>query len=218
MPTTHRPSNRPEIGKQIAYKAHRDGGAQRCAEAAVHQTSAVDLALITSDDARRKDLALSLRKTAQPHDAPTLSLLPTVPGIGKMLRLGLRYEIHRSDRLPRGQAFASYARLVKCRQAAGGKRLGPAGKNIGHAPLTGACSAAAPLCLRNTPPGQTLLARLETKHAKGTALRMLAHTRGRAVDCRLQRQVAFDMAIFLQTSGSRAGEPRAALDAEGMSL
>ena len=208
----------PEIGKQMADTANRDGVAERFAEAAVPKTIAVDLALLPSYAARRKDLALSLLKTATPHDANTLYLLQTVPGIGTMLRLVLLYAIHRIARFPSGPAFASYARLVKCRKESGGKRLGPSGKKIGHAPRKWAFAEAATLCLRHHPQGQKRLARLEQKHAKGKALSMLAHTLGRAVYCRLQRQRAFAMEMFLQTSGSRAGAPGASLDSEGMSL
>lgn len=201
--------NLPEIGKKIASKANRDGVAERFAEAAVQKTREVDLALITYDDERLKDLELSLLKTAKHHDANTLYLLQTVPGIGKILSLVLLYEIQRSDRFPSVQAFASYARLVTCSKESGGKRLGTSGKKIGNAHLKWAFSAAATLCLRNNPQGQKLLARLEKKHDTGKALSMLAHTRGRAVYFLLKRQVAFDMEMFLQTSGSRADEPGA---------
>src|SRR5438128_7883190 len=52
--------NLPEIGKKIAYKANRDGVAERFAEAAVQKTIEVDLALITYYDELLKDLELSL--------------------------------------------------------------------------------------------------------------------------------------------------------------
>src|SRR5437773_4739161 len=81
--------NLPEIGKKIAYKANRDGVAERFAEAAVQKTIEVDLALITYYDELLKDLELSLLKTAKHHDANTLYLLQTVPGIGKILSLVL---------------------------------------------------------------------------------------------------------------------------------
>ena len=47
---TTSPYTLPEIGKKIAYKAKRDGVADRFAAPAVHKSIAVDLALITSDD------------------------------------------------------------------------------------------------------------------------------------------------------------------------
>jgi len=50
--------NLPEIGKNIAYQANRDGVAERFEEAAVQKTIEVDLALITYDDELLRDLEL----------------------------------------------------------------------------------------------------------------------------------------------------------------
>lgn len=108
--------------------------------------------------------------------------------------------------------------MVKCRKESGGKRVGTSGKKIGNAHLKWAFSEAGPLLLRHNPQGQKLLARLEKKPDKGKALSILAPTLGRVVSCMLQRQGAFDLEMFLQPSGSSAGEPGASLDSEGMSL
>jgi transposase len=191
--------NLPEIGKKIAYKANRDGVAERFADPAVQKNVEVDLALITYYDQLLNNLELSITKTAKQHDANTLYLLHTVPGIGKILSLVLLYEIHDIDRFPRVQDFVSYCRLVKCAKESAGKRLGTSGKNIGNAHLKWAFSEAAVLFLRNNPEGQRLLARLEKKHAKGKALTILAHKLARAVYYMLKRKTAFDMDIFLRT-------------------
>jgi Transposase len=53
---TPSPDHLPAIGQQLADKAHRDGVAERCEAAAVQETLAVALGLITSDAARLKDL------------------------------------------------------------------------------------------------------------------------------------------------------------------
>jgi hypothetical protein len=210
--------NLSEIGKNIASQANRLGVAERVADPAVQTTIAVDLSLITDDDELLQDLERSILTTAKHHDAQTLSLLQTVPGIGKLLSRVLRDDMHRIDRFPSGQDVASDGRLVKCRKALGVQRWGPSsGKNIGHAPLTGAFSEAAPLFWRHTPQGPKLLVRVEKQHDQGNALRILAHQLGRAVYCMLMRQVAFEMAMFLQTSESSAGEPGASLDNKGMS-
>jgi transposase len=66
--------NLPEIGKKIAYKANREGVAERFSDPAVQKTLEVDLALITHDDALLKDLELSILNTAKHHDANTLYL------------------------------------------------------------------------------------------------------------------------------------------------
>src|SRR6266850_6262159 len=84
---TNSQDNLPAIGKKIASKANRDGVAERFADPAVQKSIAVDLALITDDDALRRDVELPSVQTAKPQDANTLYLLQTVPGIGKMLRL-----------------------------------------------------------------------------------------------------------------------------------
>jgi len=190
--------NLPEIGKKITYKANRDGVAERFEDVAVQKTIEIDLALITYYDDLLKDLELYILKTAKQHDANTLYLLQTIPGIGKILSLVLLYEIHDIRRFPRVQDFASYARLVICSKESAGKRLGTSGKKIGNAHLKWAFSEAATLFLRQNPAGQKLLGRLEKKHDKGKALSILAHKLGRAVYHMLKRKVAFDMDLFLR--------------------
>jgi len=190
--------NLPAIGTKIAYKANRDGVAERFADPAVQKSIEVDLALITSYDALLRDVERTIVKTAKHHDAQTLYLLQTVPGIGKILSLVLLYEIHDIERFPRVQDFASYCRLVKCAKESAGKRSGTSGSKIGHAHLTWAFSEAAVLFLRDHPAAQKFLARLEHKHSKGKALTILAHKVARAVYSRLKRQTAFDLDTFLR--------------------
>ena len=184
--------NLPAIGKKIAYKANREGGAERFADPAVQKSIEVDLALITYDDELLRDVELTIVTTARHHDASTLSLLHTVPGIGKILSLVLLYEIHDSNRFPRVQDFLSYCRLVKCAKASAGKRLGPAGAKSGNAHLKWAFSEAAVLFLRDHAAAQKYLARLEKKHDKGKALTILAQKLARAVYYMLKRKVAFE--------------------------
>jgi transposase len=151
--------NLPAIGKKIAYKANRAGVAERFADPAVQKSIEVDLALITYYDELLRDVELSIVKTAKHHDANTLYLLQTVPGIGKILSLVLLYEIHDIARVPRVQDFASYCRLVKCAKESAGKRSGTSGSKIGNAHLKWAFSEAAVLCLRDNPAAQKLLSR-----------------------------------------------------------
>jgi transposase len=190
--------NLPEIGKKLAYKANRDGVAERFADPAVHKTIEVDLALITYYDQLLTELELSIVKTAKQHDAQTLYLLQTVPGIGKILSLVLLYEIHDIRRFPSVQDFASYCRLVKWAKESAGKRVGTSGQKIGNAHLKWAFSEAAALFLRNNPDGQKYLTRLEKKHEKGKALTILAHKLARAVYYMLKGTTAFDMDRFLR--------------------
>ena len=117
-----------------------------------------------------RDVALTIVNTAKHHDAQTLSLLQTVPGIGTILSRVLLYEIHDIARFPRVQDFASSCRLVKCAKESAGKRSGTSGSKIGNAHLTWAFSEAAVLCLRDNPAAQKLLARLENKPQQGQSL------------------------------------------------
>jgi len=151
--------NLPEIGKKIAYKANRDGVAERFPDPAVHKSIEVDLALIGHYDDLLHDVELSILKAAKQDNANTFYLLRTVPGIGEILRLVLLYEIHDIQRFSRVQDFVSYCRLVKCAKESAGKRYGTSGTKIGNAYLKWAFSEAAVLFLRNNPHGQKYLPR-----------------------------------------------------------
>src|SRR5207253_7347959 len=129
--------NLPEIGKKIAYKANREGVAERFPDPAVQKSVEVDLALIDYYDRLLSDIALTILQTAKQHDAQSLYRLQSVPGIGKILSLVLLYEIHDITRFPRVQDFASYRRLVKCAKESAGKRYGTAGAKIDNTYLKG---------------------------------------------------------------------------------
>src|SRR5919197_81920 len=201
--------NLPEIGKKIAYKANRDGIAERFPDPAVQKSIEVDLALIDHYDRLLRDVELTIVQTAKQHNAQALYRLQSVPGIGKILSLVLLYETHDITRFPRVQDFVSYCRLVKCTKESAGKRYGTSGTKIGNSYLKWAFSEAAVLFLRNNPQGQKFLARLEKKHGQGKALTILAHKLARAVYYMLTRDTVFEMDRFLNGYGSRVGEPAA---------
>jgi transposase len=190
--------NLPEISKNIAYKANRDGVGERFPDPAVQQRIAVDLARIRHDDHLLTDLELYLVKTAKTHDAQTFYRLRSIPGVGKLLALVLLYEIHDIRRFPRVQEFVSSCRLVQCPNESAGKRYGTSGKKIGNADLKWAFSEAAVLFLRNNLAGQKYLARLAKKHGKGKALTVLAHKLARAVYYMLKRDTACKWDQFLK--------------------
>jgi transposase len=119
---TNRQYNLPEIGKKLAYKANRQGVAERFPDPAVPKSIEVDLALIDHDDRLLSDLELYIVNTATQHDANTFYRRRSGPGIGKILSLVLLYEMHDIHRCPRVQACVSYCRLVKCAKDSAGKR------------------------------------------------------------------------------------------------
>ena len=120
--------NLPEIGKKIAYKANRDGVAERFADPAVQKSMEVDLALIDHYDRLLRDMELTILKTAKQHDANTLYLLRTVPGIGKILSLVLLYEIHDYRAFPACAGFCLLLPAGQVRQRIGGQAL----RDLGH--------------------------------------------------------------------------------------
>jgi transposase len=189
--------NLPEIGKKIAYKANREGVAERFPEPAIQKSIEVDLALLGHYDQLLTELELAIVNTAKEHNAQVFYRLRSIPGVGKILALVLLYEIHDIQRFPRVQEFVSYCRLVKCAKESAGKRYGTSGSKIGNAYLKWAFSEAAVLFLRNNPAGQKYLARLEKQHGKGKALTLLAHKLGRAVYYMLKRDIAFNLDKFL---------------------
>jgi transposase len=198
LQNTNSQSNLPEIGTKRAYKANRDGVAARFPAPAVQKSMAVDLALLGYYEPLRRDLELHSVKAARQHDAHTLYLLQTVPGIGKILSLVLLEEMHDMQRFPRVQDCVSSGRLVTCAKASAGKRYGTTGAKIGNASLTWAFSEAAVLFLRDHPAGQKYLTRLEKQHGPGQALTLLAQKLGRAVYDMLTHQKAFDLDQCLQ--------------------
>jgi transposase len=86
IPQTHSQYTLPEIGKKMAYKANRDGVAERFPDPAVPKSGEVDLALRDGDDQLLREVDLTIVQTAQPHDAQTLDRLQAIPGLGKSLR------------------------------------------------------------------------------------------------------------------------------------
>lgn len=215
---TNRQDNLPEIGQQIAYKANRDGVAERVPEPAVQKRLAVDLALIADDDRRLTNLELALVQTANAHDAQTCSRLRSIPGVGTLRALVRLYESHAIHRCPRVQEFVSYGRRVKWAKESAGKRDGTSGKQLGQASRPWAFADAAGLCVRNNPAGQRSLARLEKRHGKGKALTVLAHPLARAVYDLLKRDTAFALDKCCNGYWSGVGAPAASRAADGISL
>lgn len=188
---------------RIAKPQNRRGLLERFDHRCVQQHMAVDLALVDCDDPLLADVERDIETTAHGHDPVSLALLRTIPGVGNSLALVLLDEIEAIARCPRVQACVSSCRLVKSARESNGTRHGPSGKKIGPAHLTWAFSEAAVLWLKHHEPAKQYLTTLATRHGKGKALSILAHTRGRAVYCLLKPQAAFNQEKFLATSGGR---------------
>ena len=197
MHTTNTQYNLPEIGKQVAYKAKRDGVEEHSPDPRVRKTLAVEVSRIDPYDQVLGEVALSLTRSAKAHAVQPFARLPSVPGSGQMLARGLVSEIQDLARFPRGQAFVSSCRLVKGATESNHNRLGTAGKNIGTVHLRWAFAEAAVLCLRHTQPGKEYFTKLAHTHGKAQALTGLAHQLGRAVYSMLTREHAFELQRFV---------------------
>ena len=139
-----------------------------------------------------------IEQQAKQHNPVHLHLLKTVSGIGRILALTIIYEVGDIDRFESVQAFASYARLVKCKAESAGKSYGTQGNKIGNAHLKWAFSEAAVLYLRGNDKAQTYLARLQKRMSKAKALSALAHKLGRCIYFMLKKQAVFDESRFLR--------------------
>jgi hypothetical protein len=85
--------------------------------------------------------------------------LPSVPGLGQILRVVRLYASHDIPRFPRGQELVSSCRVGTGAKASAGQREGTSGTQSGKASLPWAFAEAAVLCLRHQPAGQQSLAR-----------------------------------------------------------
>jgi len=188
--------NLPPFTKLIAYRANREGLAERFADAAVAKSIELDLALIDHYHELLTDLELTIMRTAKQHDGNAIHLLRSIPGIGKVLSMTILYEICTIERFARVQDFLSYARLVKPPRSSAGKLYGHSGAKIGNAHLKWAFSEAATLFIRHCEPGKKFFARLERKHSKGKALSVLADKLARAAYFMLRRNEVFNVAKF----------------------
>lgn len=162
----------------------------------VRATIEADLKLCTTYDQLIRDLEKTIEPQAHIDDPTALTILRTVPGVGKILGLTLLYEIHTIERFPRVQDFSSYCRLIKPEHNSGGKRVGSGGAKIGNAHLKWAFSEAAVCFLRGNPRAQAELRRLRKRHGDGKALSILAARLGRATYFMLKQKRAFDMNRF----------------------
>ncbi len=114
--------NLPVISKKIAYKTNRQGIAERFEDPSVNKSIQIDLAMIDTYDKLLQDVELYILKHAKAHDANTLYLLQTIPGVGKILALVMLYEIHDIGRFPLVQDFSSYCRLILPEKESNGKK------------------------------------------------------------------------------------------------
>src|SRR5699024_10202657 len=75
----------------------------------------LDLDIVDSYQHDLIKLEWHLEQQAKQHDPASLTVLKTIPGVGRILALTILYEVGDIQRFESIQKFASYARLVKCK-------------------------------------------------------------------------------------------------------
>jgi len=81
----------------------------------------LDLAIIECYHRELSKLEEHLERQAKQHNPTSLSVLRTIPGVGRILALTILYEIGDIQRFESVQKFASYARLINCKAESAGK-------------------------------------------------------------------------------------------------
>ena len=158
----------------------------------------LDLAIVDSYQHELKKLEWHLEQQAKQHDPASLTVLKTIPGVGRILALTILYEVGDIQRFESVQKFASYARLVKCKAESAGKVYGTQGNKIGNAHLKWAFSEASVLFIRNSDKTKRYVEKLQKRMNKPKALSALAHKLGRAAYFMLKHQRVFDEQRFLK--------------------
>jgi transposase len=186
------------FAKRIRAAANRVDIHQRFSDPAVAKSVQTDSLLLDVYHRVLLDLESQILRQARHHDPVSLTLLHSVPGIGKVLALVILYEIQDISRFPSVGNFISYARLVKCPHESAGKRSGSSHNKIGNTHLKWAFSEAAVLFLRDNEPAKQYHDRLVAKYGKAKALSIIAQKLGRVVYFILKRQMPFDAKRFFQ--------------------
>ncbi len=191
--------NLPEPLGYVAKPSRREGLPQKFKDPIVRGMIEIDLATIEHYDQLLGVLERQLEKVAMSHDPISLSLLKSIPGVGRILSMIMLYEIEDIARFPRVQDFVSYCRLVKPAKESNGKSYGHSGKRIGNAHLRWAFGEAVILMLKGNKPLQQVLQKMASRHGKGKALAILSARLGRSVYYMLKNQVPFNQELFLRT-------------------
>jgi len=147
--------NLPAFGKRIDRKSTRDGFVERFPDHAARKNVELDTILMDHFEQVINSIENEILRAVRRQHQHTVSILKSVPGVGKILSLVILFEIHDISRFPTVQQFASYARLVKCQHSSAGKVRGTGGAKIGNAHLKWALSEATALFLRGNPRAQS---------------------------------------------------------------
>jgi transposase len=188
--------NLPRWAKRLDRPKHREGVLEQFQEPSLRKSMEIDLGLIDYLEEQIRRLELHLEHTARVDDPYSLSLLRTIPGVGKVLGLVLLYEADDLARFATPGQFLSYSRLVTGQHESAGKIKTGKGRKMGNRYLKWAFGEAATLMLRDCEEAQRLVDRRTRRHSKARAMSHLARKIGRAAYYVLKKQEPFDLKKF----------------------
>jgi transposase len=194
--TARRQLNLTPVGSDVKYKSKRDGAAADIADPHARRGVEARLNLLAPLDTEIRRLERDIEIAAQDHYATELSVLHTIPGVGRIISLTILLEIDTISRFDTRQQFCSYARLIAPRQESGGKVVGVGNAKAGNAWLKWAFSEAAVLSAQKDERMKKCLAKLQSKHGTGKGLSIFAHKLGRVVYHLLGTKKVFDVDRF----------------------
>ena len=180
----------------IRRKSNRIDIAQHFEEPMVRASIEANLCVIETFEKQIQLMELTVLRQAKKDNPYNLTLLQSVPGIGKILSLTLLYEIHDIARFPSAKKFASYARLVKGQDSSAGKLKGTKGGKMGNVHLKWALSEAVVCMLGHSEMAKKYIARKQKRYGKGKAMSVMAHKIGRTLFYMLKRKEPFDQNKF----------------------
>jgi transposase len=192
--------NLSDFQKRIDRRSNRIGINEHFEDPGVRKSIELDMALLDTYELLLKEVQQYLSEHAKENNPTDLSLLRTIPGVGKILALVILYEIHDMKRFASVQNFVSYARLIKPKKESAGKTTGAANRKMGNAYLRWAFGEAAILMLRERPEVKKYHQKLKSKHGKAKALAILTHRIGRSVYYMLTNKKVFDIDKFIHAN------------------
>ena len=190
--------NLPEFESRIDRKSNRVALAEHFPDQMVQKSIEADAQLLDMYHEIILKVERQVLEQARIHDPVAVSLLRTIPGVGKILALVMVYEVDNIRRFPRVGNFVSYCRLVKPAHESAGKKQGPRNSKIGNVHLKWAFSEAAVLFLKGNEPAKLYHQRLVSKYGKAKALSIIAQKLGRTVYIMLKHKQPFDPKKFFE--------------------
>ena len=140
-------ANDPYGAISFNHKCNRVGIAERFEDHSQILNCETDVLLMESYDRAINNIENNVIKDLKKHQPKELTIVKSVPGIGKVLGLVIVLEIGDIKRFDTVQKFASYCRLVKCSHESAGKKHGYGNSKIGNEYLKWP-SSAIPGCAR----------------------------------------------------------------------